>query len=155
ISTEAGWPGAKTAVGLFVNSRLEASRTPVIVRSLFLIALFSFHFPNAVPISRRLGSQIRAAPHESAAGTISKFSYQFLKLRQCGREVAEKVFVIGGFVAAAQLGIVLGRAEIFALEEFHRGALAFHDDAVHQAPRALLEQLREGLARDQQSGAVV
>src|SRR5438876_1067588 len=64
--------------------------------------------------------------------------------------MAEKIFVVGGFVATTQLQIIFRDAQIFTFKKFHWGALALNNDAIDQSPRALLAQLRESLAREQQ-----
>src|SRR5439155_10929650 len=108
------------------------------------------HFPNALPIGKRRGGKLGAARGERAAGAVLEFSREFFKLFLRVDELAKGVFVVGDFVAAAQLGIIFRRTGIFVLEEFHRRALALDDDAIHESSSTLSAELRGGLARDQQ-----
>src|SRR5438045_823982 len=139
------------ATGFPNTPSLHHSITP----SLHSARLFRLHLPDAFPIGKRRGGKLGATRGERAAGAVVEFIREFFKLPLRVDELAKGVFVVGGFVAAAQLGIISRRAGIFTLVEFHWRALALDDDAIHESSHTLSAELRGGLARDQQPRAII
>src|SRR5438270_1802861 len=109
--------------------------------------LLRLHPPGAFPALRRRFGQFGATVRQRSTGAVAKFRHELFKLLARFGEVAKEVFGVSRLVTPAKLHIVGRGAWVLALEQFHRLALAFDHDPIHQTPAAaLLAELRECLA---------